>query len=81
MNSYQKVLDDLMQIHPSEVKCCPVSYEKHMTQDEKFQMLVEIFGRSSRLGSRILQLTNAFYLGQFLERKVANKNQRDFYAR
>jgi hypothetical protein len=79
-NPYQKVMTDLMQVYPFNVECCPVPYEENMTRDEKFQALMEAFRRSRSLGSRVLQLANAFYVGQFLERKVSN-NQRDFYVR
>ena len=81
MNSYQKVLDDLMQVFPTDVECCPIPYEEAMSAEEKFQVLMEAVGRSDRLGSRILKLSNAFYLGQFLEKKVRTKIQRDFFVR
>jgi hypothetical protein len=51
INPYQKVMTDLMQVYPFNVECCPVLYEENMTQDEKFQALMEAFKRSRRLGS------------------------------
>jgi hypothetical protein len=72
MNPYQKVMTNLMQVYPFNIGCCLVPYEENMTRDEKFQALMEALRCSRRLGSRVLQLANAFYLGQFLERKVSN---------
>jgi hypothetical protein len=60
-----------LQTLPFEVVCCPKPYTEEMTWEDKFNALYDSLERTRRLGSRILQLSMAFYLEQFLEVEVS----------
>jgi hypothetical protein len=80
MNAYQSILEDLYQIFPVEVAPVILPYDENATMDSKFETLKEALRQSKRLGNRRLHLMNAFFLGQFLEKKVKTNALRSHYA-
>jgi hypothetical protein len=79
MNNYQVILEDLLRTLPIEVVPYPPPYTDALSLDDKFIVLRDATIRSGRMGNRILQLANAFYLGRFLEKDITNL-QRKLYA-
>ncbi|PKB92410.1 hypothetical protein RhiirA5_444786 [Rhizophagus irregularis] len=69
VNAHQKILEDLYQIFPIEVAPIMPPYDEDATMDSKFETLKEAIRHSKRLGDRRLHLVNAFFLGQFLEKR------------
>ena len=67
MDYYQTILDDLMNGLPAEVNKYPVPYEEWMTFEDKFKVTRKALFRAKSTNNRLLQLVNAFYLGQLLE--------------
>ncbi|CAB5369379.1 unnamed protein product [Rhizophagus irregularis] len=80
VNAHQKILEDLYQIFPIEVAPIMPPYDEDATMDSKFETLKEAIRRSKRLGDRRLHLVNAFFLGQFLEKKVKTNALRSHYT-
>src|SRR5438045_5677813 len=81
MDYYQTILDDLMNGLPAEVNEYPVPYEEWMTFKDKFKVTRKALFRAKSTNNRLLQLVNAFYLGQLLEEGADSNDQRERYNR
>ncbi|PKY30473.1 hypothetical protein RhiirB3_392598 [Rhizophagus irregularis] len=80
VNAHQKILEDLYQIFPIEVTPLVPPYNEEASMDSKFETLREAMRRSKRMGDRQMHLVNAFFLGQFLEKKVKTNALRSHYT-
>ena len=80
MTHYRTILEDLRATTPREVIAFPPPHEEHMTFEEKFRITHRALTRAKNTSNRILQLTNAFYLGQLLEIGAESEGQRKYYA-
>jgi hypothetical protein len=81
MSHYQNVLEDLRQRYPVEVLPYVPPYKETASMDEKFDALYETIDRAKRLGDRKLQLSNAYFIGQFLMKEVSLNSLRSHYSR
>ena len=75
MDYYQTILDNLMNGLPAEVNKYPVPYEEWMTFEDKFKVTRKVLSRAKSTNNRLLQLVNAFYLGQLLEEGADSNDQ------
>ncbi|CAB5368456.1 unnamed protein product [Rhizophagus irregularis] len=80
VNAHQKILEDLYQIFPIEVTPLVPPYNEEASMDSKFETLREAMRRSKSMGDRRMHLVNAFFLGQFLEKKVKTNALRSHYT-
>jgi hypothetical protein len=79
MNNYRTILEDILMTSPDEVILPPPPYSEHMNLDEKFDAINDALERAKQLDNRLLQLTNMFYLGHFLEKIIKSKPLRSHY--
>ena len=80
MGSYQVILEELRLRTPEEVISYPPPYNENANLNKKFESLTNAVERARRFGDRLLLLTNAYYLGQFLETNLETKTLRSVYA-
>lgn len=80
MGHYQTLLDDMSNTLPYDAIEYPPPYDSHLTFDEKFELTKIALRRAKGTNDRILQLVNAFYLGQLLEIGTDSGRQRTQYA-
>lgn len=80
MNAIQEILDDLLRDFPMEVVTPIAPYTDNMSFREKFESALKSLERSKRMGNRMLQLINAFYLGRLLEIEAESLTQRSYFA-
>jgi hypothetical protein len=80
MTYYQIVLEDLSREITGETYNITPPYEPHSSFEEKFYLTQKALERARRMGDRTLQLINAFYLGQLLEKETKSQTQRNYYA-
>ena len=80
MDNFRTILGDLYQVLPTEPILCPVPFTRKMTFEEKFLNTLRALRRAKGLRNRILQLANAYYLGQLLEKGTESLTQRSYYA-
>ena len=55
------------------------SYTENMKLKRKLEITYRMLRRTSILRDRILMMTNAFYLGQLLEKKTSSPAQRTYF--
>lgn len=81
MVSYNKsILADLLQNEEEcEIEYGP-PYDHTLPFKDKFNLTLQALLRAKRLQNRSLQLLNAYFLGQLLERETETLSQRSFYA-
>ncbi|CAB4396308.1 unnamed protein product [Rhizophagus irregularis] len=76
----QLILEDLLQNEEEcEIEYGP-PYNYSLPFKEKFNLTLQALLRAKRLQNRSLQLLNAYFLGQLLEREIESLSQRSFYA-
>jgi hypothetical protein len=77
---YQIVLDDLSaDVDEQEEEYMP-PYDISATFQDKFNQTLKAISRAKRLQNRSLQLLNAYFLGQLLEKEAESLSQRGYYA-
>ena len=76
---YEIIEEDIRTTLPDEVTDLIPPYLEHMTFDERFQTTYISLQRATRLKSRILALTNAYFLGKLLN--SLDPSQRYIYHR
>ncbi|EXX73721.1 hypothetical protein RhiirA5_434666 [Rhizophagus irregularis] len=76
INAYQRILEDLRQLQPTEIVAYPPPYTITAGLEEKFDLINAAIERSKRIDDRILMLANVYYLGHFLEVEIRDNTRR-----
>src|SRR3954447_11024180 len=79
MNHYQTLLEDLSNTLLFEINEYSAPYEEWLPFEEKFKLTKRALSRAKGMSNRILQLTNAFFLGRLLELETESDEQRERY--
>src|SRR5438876_9966936 len=73
MTLYDTNREDICNTLPDEITDLIPPYLENMTFDQKFQMTYISLKRTIRLKSRLLSLTNAYYLGKLLNSLITSQ--------
>ncbi|PKY47881.1 hypothetical protein RhiirA4_421756 [Rhizophagus irregularis] len=76
INAYQRILEDLRQLQPTEIVAYPPPYTTAASLEEKFDLINAAIERAKRIDDRILMLANVYYLGHFLEVEIRDNIRR-----
>ncbi len=73
MTLYDTIREDICNVLPDEITDLMPPYLENMTFDQKFQTTYISLKRTIRLKSRLLSLTNAYYLGKLLNSLITSQ--------